>query len=56
MSEITRIGADLAKNVIQVHGVDAVGKRPWSPWPTRMRAFCGRCLCGARRLMHATSA
>ena len=26
MSEITRIGVDLAKHVIQVHGVDAVGK------------------------------
>ena len=26
MSEITRIGADLAKNVIQVHAVDAAGK------------------------------
>ena len=26
MSEITRVGVDLAKNVIQVHGVDATGK------------------------------
>ena len=26
MSEITRIGADLAKNIIQVHAVDAAGK------------------------------
>jgi transposase len=26
MSEITRVGVDLAKNVIQVHAVDAVGK------------------------------
>ena len=26
MSEITRVGADLAKRVIQVHGVDAGGK------------------------------
>jgi hypothetical protein len=26
MSEITRVGVDLAKNVIQVHAVDAAGK------------------------------
>ncbi len=26
MSEITRVGVDLAKNVIQIHAVDAVGK------------------------------
>ena len=26
MGEITRIGVDLAKNVIQVHSVDAAGK------------------------------
>jgi len=26
MNEITRVGADLAKRVIQVHGVDAAGK------------------------------
>ena len=26
MSEITRVGADLAKRVIQVHSVDAAGK------------------------------
>ena len=26
MSEITRVGADLAKRVIQVHGVDTSGK------------------------------
>ena len=26
MSEITRVGADLAKRVIQVHGVDVGGK------------------------------
>lgn len=26
MSEITRVGVDLAKNIIQVHGVDAAGK------------------------------
>ena len=26
MSEMTRVGADLAKRVIQVHGVDAAGK------------------------------
>jgi hypothetical protein len=26
MSEITRVGADLAKRVIQVHAVDAAGK------------------------------
>ena len=26
MSEITRVGADLAKRVIQVHAVDASGK------------------------------
>jgi len=26
MSEITRVGADLAKHVIQVHAVDAAGK------------------------------
>lgn len=26
MSEITAVGLDLAKNVIQVHGADPVGK------------------------------
>jgi transposase len=26
MKEITRVGADLAKNLIQVHAVDAAGK------------------------------
>ena len=26
MSEITRVGVDLAKNVIQIHAVDAAGK------------------------------
>ena len=26
MTEITRVGADLAKAVIQVHGIDAAGK------------------------------
>ena len=26
MSEITRVCADLAKNVIQIHAVDALGK------------------------------
>jgi transposase len=26
MSNITRVGVDLAKNVIQVHAVDATGK------------------------------
>ena len=26
MTEITRVGADLAKSVIQVHAVDATGK------------------------------
>jgi transposase len=26
MNEITRVGVDLAKNVIQVHAVDATGK------------------------------
>jgi len=27
MSEITRVGVDLAKRVIQVHAVDAAGRR-----------------------------
>ena len=27
MSEITRVGVDLAKRVIQVHAVDATGRR-----------------------------
>ena len=26
MSEVTRVGVDLAKNAIQIHAVDAVGK------------------------------
>ena len=26
MSKITRVGVDLAKNLIQVHAVDALGK------------------------------
>lgn len=26
MSEITRVGVDLAKHIIQVHAVDAAGK------------------------------
>ena len=28
MSNITRVGVDLAKNLIQVHAVDAAGKVP----------------------------
>lgn len=35
MREITRVGVDLAKNIIQVHGVDAAGtlvtNRPLAP-------------------------
>jgi transposase len=49
MTEITRVGVDLAKNVIQVHAVDASGKlvtnRPLSrdkfmPWCAQLPAGC----------------
>ncbi len=45
MSEITRVGVDLAKHVIQIHAVDAAGQRITSralsrdkfmPWCTQM--------------------
>ena len=49
MSEITRVGADLAKNVIQIHAVDALGKvvsnRPlargkFMAWCAQLPASC----------------
>jgi transposase len=38
MSEITRIGADLAKHVIQVHAVDASGK--FVAWCAQLPVGC----------------
>ena len=54
MSEITRVGTDLAKNVIQIHAVDVLGKvvsnRPlardkFMAWCAQLPAGCigGRC-------------
>ena len=49
MKEITRVGVDLAKNLIQVHAVDAAGKvvsnRPlprdkFMPWCAQLPAGC----------------
>lgn len=49
MSEITRVGVDLAKNVIQVHGVDQAGRvmtaraltrKSFADWCARLPAGC----------------
>ena len=42
MSEITRVGVDLAKQVIQVHAVDAAGQ-PVSRRALARRAFLDWC-------------
>ena len=42
MSQITRVGADLAKRVIQVHGVDAAGKLVTNR-PLQRDKFIARC-------------
>lgn len=57
MSEITRVGVDLAKNVIQVHAVDAAGKlvtnRPLARG--KFIAWCAQLPAGCLIAMEASS-
>ena len=57
MSEITRVGVDLAKHVIQVHAVDAAGKivtnRPLSR--DKFMAWCAQLPVGRMIAMEASS-
>ena len=57
MSEITRVGADLAKNVIQIHAVDALGKvvsnRP--PARDKFMAWCAELPAGCLIAMEASA-
>ena len=57
MSEITRVGADLAKNVIQIHAVDALGKvvsnRPLAR--DKYMAWCAQLPAGCLIAMEASS-
>jgi len=57
MSEITRVGVDLAKHVIQVHAVDAAGKivtnRPLSR--DKFMAWCAQLPAGCMIAMEASS-
>jgi transposase len=57
MSEITRIGADLAKNVIQIHAVDTAGKVVTNrPLPRdKFLAWCAQLPAGCRVAMEASS-
>jgi transposase len=57
MSKITRVGVDLAKNVIQVHGVDAVGVRVMSRALPRDKflAWCMQLPPGCMIAMEASS-
>ncbi len=57
MSEITRVGADLAKRVIQVHGVDAAGKLVTNrPLPRdKFIAWCAQLPSGCLIAMEASS-
>jgi transposase len=57
MSEITRIGADLAKNVIQIHAVDTVGKVVSNrPLPRdKFIAWCAQLPAGCMVAMEASS-
>lgn len=57
MSEITRVGADLAKQVIQVHAVDATGQRVTSRalTPGKFIAWCAQLPPGCIVAMEASS-
>jgi transposase len=57
MAEITRVGADLAKAVIQVHGVDAVGSVVTNrPLPRdKFMAWCAQLPAGCIVAMEASS-
>ena len=57
MSEITRVGADLAKRVIQVHGVDAGGKLVTNRALPRDKfiAWCAQLPAGCLVAMEASS-
>jgi transposase len=57
MSEITRIGADLAKHVIQVHAVDASGKLVINRALARDKfvAWCAQLPVGCLIAMEASS-
>ena len=57
MSEITRIGADLAKNVIQIHAVDMAGKVVSNrPLPRdKFMAWCAQLPAGCMVAMEASS-
>lgn len=57
MSEITRVGADLAKHVIQVHAVDAAGQRVTSRalMPGKFMAWCAQLPPGCLVAMEASS-
>ena len=57
MSKITRVGVDLAKRVLQVHGVDATGQRIISRTLNRDRflAWCAGLPAGCMVAMEASS-
>ena len=57
MSEITRVGADLAKSVIQIHAVDAAGKVVTNrPLPrNKFMAWCVQLPSGCLIAMEASS-
>ena len=57
MSEITRVGADLAKNVIQIHAVDALGKVVSNRLLARDKfmAWCAQLPTGCLIAMEASS-
>jgi transposase len=57
MSEITRVGVDLAKNVIQVHAVDSVGKVLTNKVPQRDKfvLWCAQLPAGCLIAMEASS-
>lgn len=57
MNEITRVGVDLAKNIVQVHAVDATGKAVTNkPLPRRkFIAWCATLPAGCLVAMEASS-
>lgn len=57
MNKITRVGADLAKHVIQVHAVDAAGQRITSRAlvPGKFMAWCAQLPPGCLVAMEASS-
>ena len=57
MSEITRVGVDLAKRVLQVHAVDARGQRITSRALSRDKflAWCAQLPPGCMLAMEASS-